>query len=173
MCDPMSALAITSTAASLFAQQKAADAQGAANERQAANTMEAYRQNVAQSNLQQVQQQAQASQKLEQNNRAAAAAMARASVAAGENGVSGLSVDALLGDLATERDRYNDSVDTNYQSASGAIQSQRENLRANAQSQINALKTPVAPDYIGAGLRIGETVMRNPTASAKVKGWFN
>ena len=172
MCEPATAmlvLSVASTAAGLYGQQQQAKAQNAYNEQQAKNTMEAYRANLAQTNLMQSQEQAAATQKINENNRAAEAARAKALVSAGESGISGLSVDALLADLSGEQARYNESVNQNYENASMAIDNQRTNARVTAASQINSLKTPQSPDYLGAGLRIGQAVYdyKNPRVNSK------
>lgn len=158
MCDPvsMTVLTVASTVASLSAQQQAADAQGQSNQRQYENTMRAYRENVNQTNLMQQQEREGSLQKVEDNNMKARAAASTAAVAAGENGISGLSVDALLGDISFDQNRYDSSVQTNFDNAQGAIRNQRENVYANAASQINGLQTPAAPDYLGAALKIGQ-----------------
>jgi hypothetical protein len=97
-----------------------------------------------------------AMQRIEENNLKGTAAQATARTAAGEAGISGLSVDALLSDLGTKQQRFNSSVGTNYDRTSQAIAIQRENVDTNAASQINQLKTPAMPDYFGAALRIGQ-----------------
>ena len=158
MCEPTTILAIASvasTVASVSAQSQAARAQSAANQRQYENTLKARAANLNQTNLMQQQEREAGSQQLEQNNMAARAARATTAVSAGESGISGLSVDALLSDLGNKQNRYNSSVVTNYDSAMGAIENQRQNIDINAASQINSLKTPAMPDYFGAALRIG------------------
>lgn len=172
MCEPTTAMLVlsaASTAAGLYGQQQQAKAQNAYNDQQAKNTMEAYRANLAQTNLMQSQEQAAATQKITENNRAAEAAKAKALVSAGESGISGLSVDALLADLSGEQSRYNESVNQNYENASMAIDNQRKNVQINAASQINQLKTPQAPDYLGAALRIGQAAYdyKNPRVNQK------
>lgn len=163
MCEPTTILAIASvasTVASVSAQSQAASAQTAANQRQYENTMRARAANLNQTNLMQQQEREAGSQKLEQNNLAARAAESTATVSAGENGISGLSVDALMSDLGTKQNRFNSSVVTNYDNSSMAIANQRENVDINAASQINSLKTPAMPDYFGAALRIGNAAYR-------------
>jgi hypothetical protein len=158
MCEPTTILAIASvasTVASVSAQSQAASAQSAANQRQYDNTMRARAANLNQTNLMQQQEREAGSQQLEQNNMAARAAQSTATVSAGENGISGLSVDALMSDLGTKQNRFNSSVVTNYDNSTMAIANQRENVDINAASQINSLKTPAMPDYFGAALRIG------------------
>lgn len=172
MCEPTTALLVltaASTVASVYGQQQQVKAQNASNAQQAKNTMEAYRENLAQTNLMQSQEQAAASQKINENNRTAAAAKAKALVSAGESGISGLSVAALLADLSGEQSRYNESVNQNYENASMAIDNQRKNVQINAASQINQLQTPQAPDYLGAALRIGQAVYdyKNPRVNQK------
>ena len=168
MCvDPVTALAIASvasTGASVISQAQGARAQSAANQRQYENTLTARAANINQTNLMQQQEREAGSQQLEQNNMAARAARSTATVSSGESGISGLSVDALMADLGTKQNRFNSSVVTNYGNSSMAIANQRQNIDLNAASQINSLKTPDRPDYLGAALRIG-------TASAKA-GWL-
>jgi hypothetical protein len=156
MCAPvLAALTVASTVASVVAQQQAADAQSETNQRQYDNSMRAYRENVNQTNLMQQQEREASLQKVEDNNMKARAAASTAAVASGESGVSGLSVDALMGDISFDQNRYNSSVQTNFDRAQGAISNQRENVYANAASAINGLQTPAAPDYVGAALKIG------------------
>lgn len=159
MCEPttLAVLSIASTAASVYGQQQAANAQEKANWRQYENTMRAYANNSNQVNLEQQQIRENAIQKKTENNMMARSAIAKSAVSAGENGVSGLSVDALLSDLAGKQNRYNSSVDTNYDYSSMALDNQRQNIYANAASTINGLKTPAMPDYLSAGLKIGQT----------------
>lgn len=151
----MLALSIGSAVSGVVAQQNAASAQEAYNQRQYQNVMQARAANFNQVNLEQQQERENAMQKLEQNDLNARAAASTARVSAGESGVSGLSVDSLLADIGTKSNRYTTSVDTNYDRVSQALNNQRQNIDINAASQINQLKTPQAPDYLGAALRIG------------------
>lgn len=166
MCEPTTimALSIASSAAGVVAQQQAADAQADANQRQYDATMRARAANLNQTNLAAVQEREASMQKLEENNMKAREATSAARVSSGEAGVSGLSVNALLADLGNKQNRYNSSVSANYDRSMGAIENQRQNVQANAESTINSLKTPAAPDYLGAALRIGNAVYdyKNP-----------
>ena len=171
MCETtaMLVLQVASTLAGVEGQRQQAKAQNAYNDQQAKNAMEAYRANLAQTNLMQSQEHAAATQKVNENNRAAEAAKAKALVSAGESGISGLSVDALLADLSGDQSRYNESVNQNYENASMALDNQRTNAQVNAASQINQLKTPQSPDYLGAALRIGQATYdyKNPRVKEK------
>lgn len=151
------ALVITSamSALSLNAQQQQVKYQNAQNEQQYKNAIAARDANINQTNLEMVQERENAMQKLEQNNLRADAAKSTASTAAGENGVSGLSVGALLDDLAMNQSRYNTSVETNYDRSMVAIENQRQNANTSAANIIAGMKSPGMPDYATAGLRIG------------------
>lgn len=150
----MTALSIASTAASVVGQMSQANAQAQANRQQYENTMTAYRANMAQVELGKIQERDAAVQKLNENNLDARRATATALTTSGENGVSGLSVDAFLADIGSKRSVYNQSVRTNYENRVAQLDLQRENVYANAASSINGLKTPATPDYLGGALKI-------------------
>ena len=162
----MTALAIASTLASTAAQAEGARVQNAANRRQADNAIRAANANYAQVNLEATQQAEGAQQKLQQNNLAATAAASTARTQAGERGVFGLSVDALLADIGADQNRYETSVRTNYDRSINALDNQRENIYATASSTINGLKAPPMPDYFGAALRIGNEYDKYTTKKA-------
>lgn len=170
MCEPATLAAATlamtaaSAAAQVYAQQQAADAQSASNERQRQTTLATAANNNTQVNLQGQQTREQAIQKVTENNRQAAIGIGKATAAGGASGVTGNSVDALLGDLSGAQTRYNQSVTSNYDSTIGALENQRLNIYSNAASTINGLATPVQPDYLSAGLKITSAVdnYKNP-----------
>lgn len=164
MCDPMTIATVAATAISINAQNQNVKYQNQQNQRQYENTLKAMAENVNQTNREHMQEREGAMQKLEQNNLNARAAEATATTAAGENGVSGLSVGALLDDITAKQGRFNDSITTNYQNAEMALENQRTNIGINAANTINSLKTPMAVDYASAGLRIGERLEK--------KGYF-
>lgn len=151
------ALVITSamSALSLNAQQQQASYQAKQNDLQYDAAVKARDANINQTNLEMVQERENAMQKLEQNNLKADAAKATGLTSAGENGVSGLSVGALLDDLSMNQNRYNTAVATNYDRSMVAIENQRQNANINAANVIAGMKTPGMPDYATAGLRIG------------------
>lgn len=157
MCDPATATLVITAAATtmqLQAQEAQVEYQNKQNAAQYRNAMLARASNLNQTNMEMVQEREGAMQKLEQNNLRADASKATATVAAGENGVSGLSVGALLDDLASTQGRYNSSVAMNYDRSMSALESQRINVNTNAANVISSLKTPASPDYAGAALRI-------------------
>lgn len=162
MCDPITiagaALAVSaaSTAASVYAQQQQADAQSKANQRQYDSQMVAYNANQANANIQKTQEATATSQKIIENNAQGRRDMAKATVASGEAGVSGVSVDSLLAELGGRAGQANANAEVNYLNRDRAIEMDRMNSWAGTASAINSLKTPVEPDYIGAGLKIAD-----------------
>jgi hypothetical protein len=158
MCEATTAaLVITAvtSALSINSQQQQVRYANRQNEQQYKNAIAARDANVNQTNLEMVQEREGAMQKLEQNDLKADAARATAVTSAGENGVSGLSVGALLDDLSMTQNRYDTAVTTNYDRSMVAIENQRQNANINAANVIAGMKSPGAPDYATAGLRIG------------------
>lgn len=162
MCEPTTTtllyMSIASTAASLYQQQQAQSAQAAANKRQYDNQMTAYRYNQANNNFTRVQEAQNLAETKVANNAAAVRAQSTAKTMAGEGGVTGLSVDALLADLAGKAGQDNASAEVNYLRRDNAIQADQMNTWASTASNINSLQTPKAPDYLGAALRIGTDI---------------
>ena len=165
MCEPATIAAISiglsavSTGAGLYAQNQQMHAQADANQTQYENQMTAYRANLANIEVTRNQMGEDATQKVNDNNAQARKATATATAAAGEAGVSGTSVDALLRDLAGQAGFDNTNVETNYLRQNTALNGQRENAFNQTASNINQLKTPTAPDYLGAGLRLGSSAL--------------
>lgn len=162
MCEPTTlaaaALAVSaaSTAASVYSQQQAANAHSKANQQAYDSQMIAYNANIANANLMKTQEAENLSQKKIANNAQARRDMAKGTVSAGESGVGGVSVDALLAELGGAAGQANASAEQNYLRRDRAIEMDRMNAWAGTASAINSLKTPQEPDYIGAGLRIAE-----------------
>ena len=170
MCEALTmlGLGIASAVGGVYSQSQQARAQAAANKSQYDQAVVARNANINQTNLMAAQEQESASQKINENNKKAQQAMSTAALTAGENGISGLSVDALLRSLAGERDDYNQSVRTNYDRSMVAINNQRENANINANSVIASLQPVQQPDYLGAALKIGSAV----TAYGQDAGWW-
>lgn len=148
-------IAAAGSAATLYQQEQNVKAEEKYNKQQSKNALEAMNENIAQIGVAQQQAGKQAAEKKYENNLAAQRANATAQVSAGEAGVAGLSVDALLSEIDADRSRYNDSITANLADTNMELNSQRANAGIGARSQINSLKTPKVPDYAGAALRIG------------------
>jgi hypothetical protein len=165
MCEITTALAIgtaisaASAGAQLIAQQQAASAQGVANQRTYDSQMQALRVNQANSNFARAQESENLADQRFTNDMAAVRAQSTARTAAGEAGVTGLSVDALLADLAGRAGRDNVNAETNYLRRDAALQADAFNNYSTAANNINKLTTPQNPDYLGAALRIGSAAV--------------
>jgi hypothetical protein len=159
MCDPVSIgmgiLAVSSMAMEHKGQSDLADAQSDANKVQAESARDAYRSNLDQTIVEQDQEKASATQSSLQQRQELMKAQASARTAAGESGISGLSVDDLLNDLDSQGLDNMNSIEANYISRSNSIGVQRKNAYANAASTINGLKIPVEPNAVATGLKMG------------------
>jgi hypothetical protein len=101
-----------------------------------------------------------AAQKIQEGNIQGAKARSTALAAAGEAGVSGLSVNSLLSDFMAQEARYRSSVKTNLGYANSQLEDQKQGVYAEATGRAQSIqpyiKEPVAtPDYVGAALRVG------------------
>lgn len=163
MCEPTTiamatfALSAATTASGVYAQRQQANAQEAANKQQYENSMIAYRGNLANIEATRAQLQQDATEQVNLNNRAARKATATAYTSAGENSVAGNSVDALLRNLAGMAGTDNANAETNYLRQDAALNVKRENMWNSTSSEINSLKTPTMPDYLGAAFQLGSS----------------
>jgi hypothetical protein len=166
-------IAAASAAAGIYAQQQQANAQAdmqrkmqQAREKEIA---ENYKLATESADLQQKQLQARAVQegeKASQEQQAvsldAARARATARTAAGESGVAGLSLDALLSDFTRSEAMYRDTSNRNLQGVREQLGYEAEGVRATSRGQINAIRPflpePInRPNFLGASLRIAQT----------------
>ena len=81
-------------------------------------------------------------------------ARSRAKVAAGEAGISGLSVDALLSDFKSQEDMYLGRIDQNYSTTFMSFEDEKVGAYDTARARINSMATPVKPSFLGTGIRI-------------------
>jgi len=148
-------LAVAGAAASVDAQQKNVKAVNKYNQVQADNINTAKRANLANLELERTQAAADRSEQQVLNNKAGRSALATAATAAGESGVAGVSVDALLRDLAGMNARDNANAELNYLRRDASINAARENTYIDAGSQISSLRSAAPVDYLGTGLKLG------------------
>jgi hypothetical protein len=124
-----------------------------------------------------------ATQKTLEQAREGAAARSRALAAAGEAGVSGLSVNALLTDFMGQEARYRESVATNLGYSKDQLASEMEGVRAQAQGRIASIqpymRQPVdSPNYFGAAMRVGGNALdaynkyRAPSSTDSTAGYL-
>lgn len=97
-----------------------------------------------------------ASQQIQDVRSQAAQARATALVAAGESGVSGVSVNALLRDFTMRENTFVDRTKQGYEWTTAQIMREKDAVKRGAQSQINDTQSQVvqAPSFLDAGLRI-------------------
>lgn len=165
MCDPVSlaaasmAMATVSTAAQFSAANDAANAKNDQNRRQYDNTLTSMRDNQAALSQQNQQEFAAAQQKAEDNNNRTRSVDATARVAAGENGISGNSVDALFREISGGGARNQSSIYENYLVTNSQIANQGKSMSNNITSQVNGLTNVAGPSALVAGLNIGSAGM--------------
>jgi hypothetical protein len=121
---------------------------------------EAYIQQSQQINLRQQQEEEKASQETQSAQIEAMQARARARVASGEAGVSGLSVDNLIADFYRQEDVYKQSVQRNVEFSRQQSQEDIKGLRSQAEGRYQAIQPylpePIArPSFLGTALQIG------------------
>jgi hypothetical protein len=165
------AVAVASTAASLYAQseqtagqnhyqkavQRQRDSEIAENYKLSIATMHDQHKNVQD----RIRQEGEAAVTEEQRN-ATEAAKARATsrTAAGEAGVAGLNVDALMGDFLHQEAGYRYGVRRNLEISTDQLSAEMEGFRAGAQGRVNSIspymREPVGtPSYLSETLKIG------------------
>ncbi len=81
-------------------------------------------------------------------------AQATARAAAGEAGVSGLSVDALLRDFAGREARHNDRIDQQTDWTITQLQQEKKGLVSQFKDRVAAVPVGQKPSWVDAGLRI-------------------
>jgi hypothetical protein len=140
----MLAVSAASTTAGLVGQQQAYNAN-------AANAAQSLKIQNRQTNYGIQQQEAANSVNAQQTQTDMLKAAATAAASAGENGVSGNSVDALISDYHAAEGRYFNDLQTQQQWNRQQADVTKQGQVATAQRQINSV---AKPDFIGAALRI-------------------
>lgn len=166
MCGPLAIpiagllIAAVGTGASIYGQQQQQrdmaryqnDSVHAAN----ANAIADFQQKNAASQTATVQSDAQATEKMNQNNIALAKAKATARIGAAEGGVEGNSVDALYADFDRQNGEYNQSVTANNDATRAQTSYAASGFRSQGQGFLNGFN--FAPlqgvDYFGAGANL-------------------
>ncbi len=152
MCDPATALTIASGVASFVGQQQAASAQEAANEQGRQLAIQNQQLQIRALQNQEDEDSKRAAEALADNSRAAEALKATARVSAGEAGISGLSVDALLGDLTRQESENAGEIIQTLDFQQRQRDLQREGTGITTQSQINQLPLVQYPSFFDAAI---------------------
>lgn len=153
----------------LASQKGAADAQEDANAIAKENAMETRNANYDQLHKMAQESQASAEQQIFENDTEALKATERAKVAAGESGVTGLSVDALLADMYGKQARFNDNVTQNLENQQQQIAFEIDNADRGYRSTINNLPLVQKPNYLGTALKTGSGIFGAYKDHLKVK----
>ncbi len=143
MCPPVIAAvsvltSVASAAAGMSAAQQQADATNEAYNRNALAAQAAARGQYENLNIRAGQTKLSADQNLFDKSVEALQKRSTAQVAAGEQGVSGISVDALVGTLFAQEGRNVDKLGAQYAADIANIQAQQRDVEANAQQRINS-----------------------------------
>jgi hypothetical protein len=136
------------------AESQAADDTNRQYEQNRLNTLAVFEQKQRDMNLQ-IQQEREATA-MEKFDTALESRAARATndVAAGESGVSGVSIDALARDFAAKEARFNTRMDTQQDWTMSRLEAEKRGQSYEALDRINQAPRAKKPSFIGAGLKI-------------------
>ncbi|MGR9178449.1 virion core protein, T7 gp14 family [Rhizobium leguminosarum] len=158
MCDPGSMIGLAVGAATQAFQYRsdvaAAEEQNKLYRQNAARANQNARDQMFQTQQRMLQEQEKAGAEEADNLRDAREAKATATVAAGESGVSGLSVDALLAEFDGRAATANDRIDQNTDWTLSQLNNEMKGIRSNAEDRINSVQRAAKPSFFDAGLRI-------------------
>lgn len=163
MCEPtmiIAGITAVSTIADVYGQRQQAKQQTAVNVKKKEATEKSYRANLAQTNLMRLQEYKKATTAVQESSKERWAAQSTAMTSAGESGVGGNSVQALLDDLRGQQGSYDASVKEQYDQNMQGIAFQQQNLDIDKSSQLNLIQAPAKPNYLGGLLRIGGAVAK-------------
>ena len=153
----LSSLALTTAGAGLdyLGQSQAASAQDRVYRQNQRAARAAFNESSAQENIRLGQEQEAAAQKVQATRRELLQTTGRARVAAGEAGVSGLSVDALLADYGRQSAFYNESVRRNLAFTQQSTASNQRGLGSQFVSRVQSVQRGQRPSLAGLAIRVG------------------
>lgn len=163
MCDPLSlaaasfAVGAASSVAEFAAQSDAADQQNKTHERNRLAALQAFEDKQRSVNEQIMQHRESAA--LEKFDTALESRAARATndVAAGEAGISGVTVDALARDFVGREQRFNSRVDRQQEWTAAALEADKRGQSFEALDRINREPRAKKPSFVGSGLKIASS----------------
>ena len=160
MCPPIIAagLGIASMGAQVMGQRQMAKTQAKVQANASAAERERYLREVSSMRVQQGQEEVAAAQRVNESARKAREARATARVSAGEAGVAGLSVDALINDLTREEANYNFATQQQLQMSDVNRTLQLGDAGLGFTNNMLRINKPIAkPDYLGATISGAQT----------------
>jgi len=160
MCEPISmavasfAISAASTVMDFQAQSQAAKEQNKYYEQNRLNALQAFTDNQNAMNQRIAQEQEAASAEKFENRLEAKSARATNEVAAGEAGVSGLSIEGLARDFAGKEQRMSDRIDQQTDWTTQQLQAEKRGDSFRALDRINSVRRANKPNFAAAGLKI-------------------
>ena len=160
MCEIITAvtLALASAGSQIHGQRQQAKTQAKVQKNASAAERERYLREVSSMRVQQGQEEVAAAQRVNESARKAREARSTARVSAGEAGVAGLSVDALINDLTREEAEYNFATQQQLQMNDVGRSMQLENAGLGFTNNMLRINKPIEkPDYLGAAISGAQT----------------
>jgi len=160
MCPPVVAVAlgVAQAGMQIQGQRQMAKTQAEVQRRASAAERQRYLHEVSSMRIQQGQEQVAAAQKMSESARKAMEARATARVSAGEAGVAGLSVDALINDLTRQEAEYSFNVQKQTQMSDVNRQLQLRDAGLGFTNNMLRINKPIEqPNYLGAALSGAQT----------------
>jgi len=160
MCEIVTAVALglASAGAQVHGQRQQAKTQAKVQANASAAERERYLREVSSMRVQQGQEEVAAAQRVNESARKAREARATARVSAGEAGVAGLSVDALISDLTREEANYNFATQQQLQMSDVNRTLQLGDAGLGFTNNMLRINKPIEkPDYLGAAISGAQT----------------
>lgn len=158
-------MGVASAGTQVIGQRQAAAAQAQAQANASKAERQRYLQEVSSIRIQQGQEQVAAAKRIQESTRKAREARATARVSAGEAGVAGLSVDALINDLTREEAEYSFATQQQLQMNDVGRQMQLQNAGLGFTNNMLRINRPIEqPNYLGAALGGAQTGMSTYSA---------
>ena len=151
-------LGAASAGSSIYGQRQQAKTQAKVQANASAAERERYLREVSSMRVQQGQEEVAAAQRVNESARKAREARATARVSAGEAGVAGLSVDALISDLTREEANYNFATQQQLQMSDVNRTLQLGDAGLGFTNNMLRINKPIEkPDYLGAAISGAQT----------------
>ena len=160
MCVPIIAMALATTALSIKGQRDQAKTQEKVQKLASTAERQRYLQEVSSMRVQQGQEELAAAQRINESAKKAREARATARVSAGESGVAGLSVNALIADIARQEAEFNVATQQQTKMNDVGRTMQLQNSGLGFTNNMLRINRPIEqPNYIGAILDGAQTGM--------------
>ncbi|MEH3146265.1 MAG: hypothetical protein PGN34_13155 [Methylobacterium frigidaeris] len=144
-----------SAIASYSAQSESAKTQNLANQITRQNAASNFARQDAALGVRQQQEQDAASAKKADVSLRAEAARATNTVASGESGIAGPTLESVMQDIYAQEGRYNSRVDTNLGWTSDQLQEEKKSASYQMKDRVNSVRDVQKPSFSEAGLKIG------------------